>query len=122
MSLRETYVSNLKNTPKKNRIFVMRHRGHDSLAPDDKLIAELKKKDAQLQKQGMDDVKSHNAAFKEVKFEQKFTRKIKNDPQAMKLLQEIKDLSKKEDVYLVCYEKPPKKCHRHILIDIINTL
>ncbi|MCA9374580.1 DUF488 family protein, partial [Candidatus Peregrinibacteria bacterium] len=31
-------------------------------------------------------------------------------------------LAKKEDVYLICYEKEPKKCHRHILIDIINKL
>ncbi len=122
MSLKETYVSNLKNIPEKNRIFVMMHRGHDCLAPSPAMVEAIKKKDEELQEKGMDPVKAHNTAFEKTKFEEKYRKKITNDPQAQKLMQEIKELAKKEDVYLICYEKEPKKCHRHILIDIINKL
>ena len=53
MTLLETYVSNLKNTPKKNRVFVMRRRGHDNLAPSEKLFKDFKGREAKLKKQGL---------------------------------------------------------------------
>ena len=122
MSLKETYVSNLKNVPEKNRIFFLIHRGHDCLAPSPAMVEAIKKEDEKLQKKGMDPVEAHNAAFEKTKFEEQYRKKIANDPEAQELMQEIKELAKKEDVYLICYEKEPKKCHRHILIDLINKL
>mgnify|MGYP002623995262 FL=1 len=122
MSLKETYVSNLKNVPEKNRIFVMMHRGHDCLAPSPAMVEAIKKEDEKLQKKGMDPVEAHNAAFEKTKFEEQYRKKIANDQEAQERMQEIKELAKKEDVYLICYEKEPKKCHRHILIDLINKL
>ena len=37
-------------------------------------------------------------------------------------MREIYELSKKEDVRLICYEKDPNMCHRSILMEIINNL
>ncbi len=35
-------------------------------------------------------------------------------------IQRISELAKTKDVYLVCYEKPPKNCHRFIVLDMVK--
>jgi uncharacterized protein YeaO (DUF488 family) len=54
-------------------------------------------------------------------YEERFKSEILQNPTAMQRLIEIKDLSKIEDVFLICYEKKPP-CHRFILMDIIKGL
>lgn len=115
MALLETYVSNLKNTPKENRVFVMRHRGHDNLAPPEELFKDFKAKEQELKKQGLDPIDAHNQAYEDVNFEERFNKNFLSNKNAIEELKEIKKLSEKEDVYLVCFEKPPKKCHRLLL-------
>lgn len=63
---------------------------------------------------------SHNQAWNKVDFEERYRDYMKQTiPQEAleSLIQRIRD---GERVTLVCYEKPPKNCHRTILKDIIE--
>jgi uncharacterized protein YeaO (DUF488 family) len=55
---------------------------------------------------------SHNEAWEEVNFEERYLEYIKNNPAVESIIQRLRD---GENITLVCYEKKPKKCHRHIL-------
>jgi uncharacterized protein YeaO (DUF488 family) len=54
-------------------------------------------------------------------FETRFRKEIQGNPTAVAELYRLKELSKTNDVYLICYEKTPP-CHRFILMDLINEL
>ena len=116
MALKETYVSNLARVPPRIRIFVMRHRGLDALAPPEDLFREFKDREAALKKSGVDPVDAHNQAWDDVRYEERFGASFWANPAAMKELGDVERLSRSEDVFLVCYEKPPKKCHRFLLL------
>lgn len=118
MALLETYVADLKNIPKENRIFVMRHRGHDNLAPPEELFKDFKAREAELKKEKMDPVEAHNQAYVDIDFEARFKKAFLDNADAVNELKEIKELSEKEDVYFICYEKQPKKCHRFLLMEL----
>lgn len=101
--LKETYKANLRNIPKNAvTIEVTRVRGHP-LSPSWKLL---------------DDYKQNRITW-EV-YERRFKIEMDNDlcKDAMK---EIKELSRFNEVYLVCYEKR-FPCHRFLLIDMINQM
>lgn len=54
-------------------------------------------------------------------YTKRFKREIRNNPQSVEKLKEIKELSREKDVRLICYEKNPP-CHRFILIEMIKNL
>ena len=64
--------------------------------------------------------KENNWSFKTYKHY--FLIEMKFSPQAIQRLRELKKLAETKDVYLVCYEKNPKVCHRSILIEIMKGL
>lgn len=119
MALRETYVSNLRSVPKgATRIFVMRHRGNDELAPAEELFKEFKAREAALKKRGLGPAEAHNRAFEEVRYEERFRKQILGSPKAVERLKQIAKEARKRDIYLICYEKQPKRCHRHLLVEM----
>lgn len=123
MTLRETYVSNLAEVPKgARRIFVMRRRGHDELAPSDALFHDFKKRERLLRGRGLGNVEAHNRAWDDVRFERRFAERFWNDPRARDALRAIAERARKADVWLVCYEKSPKKCHRSLLLEYAERL
>jgi uncharacterized protein YeaO (DUF488 family) len=54
-------------------------------------------------------------------FQIRFRKEIQSNPKAIAELYRLKDLSKTNDVYLICYEKT-SPCHRFILLDMIQNL
>lgn len=61
---------------------------------------------------------SHNDAWEEVKFKDRYISYLEeNEDLVENIVERAKD---GEKIELICYEKPPKKCHRHILIDFIH--
>ncbi len=54
-------------------------------------------------------------------FETRFRNEIASNPKAVEELKRLKELSQKQDVYLICYEKS-YPCHRFILIDLMKEL
>jgi uncharacterized protein YeaO (DUF488 family) len=51
----------------------------------------------------------------------RFTEEMKSD-NAQRALNNVRELVTGSDVFLVCFEKDPSKCHRSILINMINNL
>ena len=77
---------------------------HRELAPDEVLFADFR---ASLEKSG-----DHNLAFESVGYENRFSLSDKG----FERLAEISELSRKQDVYLVCQCERGQKCHRHLLL------
>lgn len=67
------------------------------------------------------DMDAHNKAFIQVNYRNRFLKEMKN-PKSIADMQRIKEVAKEKDVFLVCYEPEGYSCHRHLLIEIINTL
>lgn len=64
---------------------------------------------------------AHNAAFDEVELHDKYVSYLYNDDDAQDAIDEIIErLTSDENITLVCFEGDGKKCHRHILMDMIE--
>jgi len=98
--LKESYIANWKNI-KGTKIRVARP---SVLSPSEKLLKDYK--DGKIDWEG---------------YEIRFRREILNNPRAMEKLREIKELSEKRDIFLMCYEKE-RPCHRFILMGMIANL
>jgi hypothetical protein len=119
--LREASVSELRggDIPKAQRVLVNRGRGNDELAPADELYGDFEAAKARLEgEHGKGSAEAHNAAFLESGYERRFRDQIAGDPAALARLEEIAARAAAEDVFLVCYEGPPKACHRRILLRV----
>lgn len=63
-----------------------------------------------------DDVTKHNKAAAEVNIEEKYRSYLKNNVDANEQVESLCDrIVSGEKITLVCFEKEPKWCHRHIL-------
>lgn len=51
----------------------------------------------------------------------RYLQQIKEDPDALEKLQEIKREAESKDVYLVCVCSREEQCHRFLLMDIISS-
>ncbi|MBI2192176.1 MAG: DUF488 family protein [Planctomycetes bacterium] len=122
MSLLESYVSDLKNVPPEGRIFVMRKRGHDLLAPPEDLFRDFKQREKELKARGLGKIEAHNRAWEEVEYERRFADQFWRHPSAIEELKHIAERARQQDVYLICYEKPPKKCHRFLLLQFAREI
>jgi uncharacterized protein YeaO (DUF488 family) len=74
------------------------------LAPNKNLLTEFK-----FYEKKLDD---HNCAFNEMQYEKKFT--LTGD--GCDDLKKIGSLSRKKDVYLICYCRRGERCHRELLM------
>ena len=74
------------------------------LAPTKSLLKEFKNLEKKLH--------DHNKAFAKMNYEKKFNLSEK----AYQLLKHYSELSKKQDVYLLCYCKMGECCHRELLL------
>ena len=122
MALRESYVSALGDVPRGGRVFVMRHRGHDALAPPADLFAEFKAREKRCRKAGLSPTDAHNQAWDDVHYEERFGSAFWANPAAIEELRALVARARHEDVYFICYEKPPKKCHRFLLLEYAKRL
>jgi uncharacterized protein YeaO (DUF488 family) len=117
--LKEASISDLhkKGIPKDKRVLVNRGRGNDELAPSDTLFRDFTEKKNRLEKElGKGSAEAHNRAFLDCDYERRFREQVTQNPEALAKLKGLAGRSRKEDVYLVCYEGPAKACHRRILL------
>ena len=114
--LREAYIAEVgKLVDPLDCIFV--NRGNDSdLSPGDDLFKEFtyyKQMYPSFPKLSAD---SHNNIILRIDFERRFRKQITNNKRALFKLKKISEASRKQDIYLVCYEGLTKLCHRRILL------
>ncbi len=108
--LKETYYNQYKGwgiiIPKDAvSVNVMRSNG-SILAPSYKLLNDWKKE---------------KIFWRE--YTERFIKEIESNPDAIDLMKQIKELSKTQDVYLICAcHNKKKQCHRFILIEMINKM
>lgn len=123
MGFRETYLARLKEMMEKYpeaHFEVVTRTAKSVLAPPPALLSDFMNRKAELIAQGVTDVDAHNRAWNDVHYEKRFRAAILANPNAVRRMRELKELGKVKDVFLVCYEKPPKKCHRFILLDMLK--
>lgn len=104
--LKETYLAMKKRTEIEHPgavMMVITRTAGSMLSPSRKLLEEYKK--------GM--------SWDEYTI--RFKQEMDND-RCKQELQRIKKLSEDKDVYLICYEKPPKNCHRYLIMDMIKNI
>lgn len=69
-----------------------------------------------------DDIERHNKAIEKVDLENKYLSYLNSNEDARQKMRDIKNrVDNGEKITLVCFEKDPKWCHRHILIDYIES-
>ncbi len=92
------------------------------LAPSADLLGEFMDAKAELKRDGVPDTRAHNQAFEAVNYRERFVAQIRQDSSALRTLAELARQSAHRDVYLVCYCAADKACHRHLLIELAQTL
>lgn len=117
--LKESYVAKLKNLDKDA---VKIEVGYPSIfAPSEELLSDFNELKWKLMEKGMNEEEARKKAWKKTNFEIRYREKITSDPEIVKKLKDIKELSEEKDVYLYCYCGKPL-CHRFILMDIIKKI
>lgn len=102
--LKETYLANIKNLPKGSMIMrVTRSEGHP-LSPSRELLDKYRKEEITWDE-----------------FTIEFKNEMQKCPFCQTMMKSIKEIAKKKDVYLCCYEKK-YPCHRFLLIEMINNM
>jgi len=90
---------------------VITSTAHSVLAPSKHLLIEagiFKKSD------GSKNPKMPFEMYKEL-----FIEEIERSPSALERLERLEEINKDKDIFLVCYEKDPSKCHRSIIARLI---
>lgn len=65
-----------------------------------------------------DDVKRHNKAVDITNIDEKYDDYVSNDPEAQEKISELVERVRDgENITFVCFEKEPKWCHRHSLVE-----
>lgn len=101
--LKESYLANMKSLPKDAvKIVVTRSAGH-ILSPSKELLWDYKKGKITWEQ-----------------YVQRFNKEMDKEA-CRREMRKIKEMAKIHDVYLICYEKS-WKCHRFLLLDMIERL
>ncbi len=104
--LKETYIARMKEKAAKNPeavfIVVTRSAGH-LLSPSWRLLNDYK-----------------SGRINWAQYTTRFKLEMNRDS-CLAEMKRIWELAMHKDVFLVCYEKDGENCHRHILIDLMNT-
>lgn len=123
MAILETHLADLRNVPPGAKVvLVMRGGGNDELAPSVELLEEFKNAASALVATGLDETTAHNKAWEDREYEKRFRRELESRPAAVRRMRGLAREAIAGDIVLVCYEAPPKKCHRHILRGIIQNM
>jgi uncharacterized protein YeaO (DUF488 family) len=94
---------------------------HPELGPPEALLAEAKQRQEDLEMAGMCETGAHNAAWEETNFEERYREYINTDAEAGATLDALRErLWDGEDIALVCFEADDKRCHRNILVDMLD--
>lgn len=102
--LKESYLANVRNLPKDAiKITVTRRAGH-ILSPSKNLLKDYK-----------------DGSINWEQYVERFKREMNND-ECIAAMRKIKWMAKDKQVYLICYEKDPYRCHRSLLLDMISKL
>jgi uncharacterized protein YeaO (DUF488 family) len=113
--LKESYVANLKNLPSDSiKVLVSRycpryikreafHLWAKELAPSKELLTAYKRGEIDW-----------------FEYERRFREEFSNSPEAKAILQALIEIAKERDVFLICYEKSPERCHRRLLLELAN--
>lgn len=82
-------------------------------------LDELRQKRAEISVDN--DVEAHNQAVAEINLEEKYKRHLEENEEARKALNLLADRVRHgETITIVCFEKRPKWCHRHVLKEAIK--
>ncbi|MFB6171794.1 MAG: DUF488 family protein [Haloarculaceae archaeon] len=86
-----------------------------ALGPPDALLDEVEARADDLRLAGFCDEEAHNAAWTEVDFETRYREHLATAAADARdrLAARARD---GEDLVLVCFEGPDKRCHRHLLV------
>lgn len=67
-------------------------------------------------------VEEHNKAYDHCRLDEKYRERLRTNSKADAAVREIAErLRDGEDITLVCFEKSPKQCHRHVLKNRIES-
>lgn len=71
----------------------------------------------------MNSVESHNKAYEKLDMDDAYLSHLEYNEEAQEALQSLAErVAVGEDITLVCFEKSPKRCHRHVLKDRLEQL
>lgn len=92
------------------------------LGPPEDLLEEVTARREDLAMAGMCDSGAHNAAWEETDFAARYREYLETDADAQEMVERLRDrIEDGEDVTLVCFEGEDKRCHRHTLLDVLDT-
>jgi len=93
---------------------------HRELGPPETLLDETKARQEVIKSQGMAVEDTLAAAWEAVNFAERYREYLANSDEAAATITALADRVRDgEDVVLVCYESPEKRCHRHLLVDLV---
>ena len=130
--LEDTYVAALQHdlvdiSPEATLVGVVRRptgwfrttvdENYPALGPPENLLDEFKQRQEDFKMQGMCDEGAHNAAWDEVKFEERYRSYLTDGAEAQEAVAELTDrLQDGEQLVFVCFENTDqKRCHRTLL-------
>lgn len=91
------------------------------LGPPEELLEEFKGRHEDLKMQGMCDEGAHNAAWEDLRFEEQYRAHL-DSAEARTALSRLADRAASgEDLVLVCFEADKKRCHRHALVNEVES-
>ena len=103
-SIKEAYFANARiHFEDAHKEYVVRAKFNSVLAPSKELL---------------DAWRDEKISWQE--YAQKYRAEILNNPEAIKRIKELIELSKTKDVYLISYETLARNSHRHVLLTIIR--
>lgn len=111
-SVRDGYLARLDDYPDgEEKIFVMRGRGNDELAPSEEFLSDYKELE---EKHG-----NRWEAWKRCRYEARFREEMKCKESQERIEEIARDVANGKRVRLICYEKD-RPCHRFILKQLIG--
>ncbi len=93
---------------------------HRELGPPETLLDETEARQAEIRTPDISDGQALDAAWEDVNFAERYREYLANSGEAAATITALADRVRDgEDVVLVCYESPEKRCHRHLLVDVV---
>ncbi|MFB6084669.1 MAG: DUF488 family protein [Halorientalis sp.] len=91
------------------------------LGPPADLLEEVERRREDLKMQGLCEEGAHNAAWDEVGFEERYRDHVRESDAAQAALDDLAARVRDgETVVLVCFEGEDKRCHRHVLVELLE--
>lgn len=116
--LKETYLSNVKTAKIENPDAIFVYVNHGILKPEFSLLNDFLYWKERFDKENSE-VKASEKAWITSHYDYRYRKQVMYNPDAVKEIKRIAELSLVKDVFLICYEKEPP-CHRYLLMEIIK--